>query len=310
MATRLPMPRFLFALAVAATAGTLAGCDAATDDTFTEQVVAQAILFGNEPLPPVRLTRTVPISVPYTDETAAIRDAAVRVHLLAENGEPEATWAFEHVADDPGVYLPADFAPPTVLPGRRYRLEADVPGHGAVRAETLLPGDFDIVDAPPDTVVYQSFPPPTTVVTPSAYPGRQTVFQFSVVAEDTTFGLTPFVADIVAQQDDAEERAELRDELIQGASPLLFEANYEVRPDGNVEIVAPWFFAAYYGPSAFTINVYDDVLYDFLRTLQVQQGGTTLSPGEIPNVRDRVENGTGFFGGAVRRTFRLFVRPR
>jgi hypothetical protein len=52
----------------------------------------------------------------------------------------------------------------------------------------------------------------------------------------------------------------------------------------------------------------DDNIFDFVRSHTVQQGGSTLSPGEIPNVLDRVEGGTGIFGSSAQITYETFVK--
>ena len=53
----------------------------------------------------------------------------------------------------------------------------------------------------------------------------------------------------------------------------------------------------------------DDNLFDFIRSQSVQQGGSTLAPGEIPNVLDHIEGGTGIFGSLARVSHETFVRP-
>ncbi len=44
----------------------------------------------------------------------------------------------------------------------------------------------------------------------------------------------------------------------------------------------------------------DPALQAFVQSQAVQRGGSTLSPGEIPNVTTNVEGGLGIFGSFAR----------
>jgi len=203
------------------------------------------------------------------------------------------------------VYLPLNAR--TVLPGRRYRFVAEVPealglvAPGArVRAETLVPDTFRVVTPPPASVRYNPFGvPPQLTVTPSAYPGRQAIYLFSIQALDPQAGLTPTYAAFLN-----EEQAE---RLIEGTSPLLNEENYTRNPDGTLTLEIPWLAIVYYGPNRFTASALDDGLYDYLRSRDTQFSGGTLSPGEIPEVLSNVENGTGVFGSVAQRAVEVTI---
>lgn len=80
-------------------------------------------------------------------------------------------------------------------------------------------------------------------------------------------------------------------------TPLLNEGNYVQNPDGTLTIDLPWIGFAFYGPNRVAVNVVDTNYYDFLRTQRAQQG---RRPGEIPNVRDHVDGGTGLFASLAR----------
>ncbi len=57
-------------------------------------------------------------------------------------------------------------------------------------------------------------------------------------------------------------------------------------------------------------NALDDNLYDYIRSQSIQQGGSTFSPGEIPNPLEHVVGAHGTFGSYARISFDLFVlRP-
>ncbi|GIV60662.1 MAG: hypothetical protein KatS3mg043_1751 [Rhodothermaceae bacterium] len=194
-----------------------------------------------------------------------------------------------------------------------YRLEVVVPETGdRVTAETLVPGDFEVAAAGRDTVVYQGTERFEVAVTPSRYPGRQSYYVLSVEALDPRVEqLTPLYRDFVDPDnlDPDELEKELRDVTVV-ESPIINESSFDVNPDGTVMIRLPWLAVAFYGPNRIRASALDDNLYDFLRSQGVQQGGSTLAPGEIPNVIEHVEGGRGIFGSFARVTFDLFIaRP-
>ena len=100
------------------------------------------------------------------------------------------------------------------------------------------------------------------------------------------------------------------EDLRVGGSPILNEENYDVNPDGTLTIKYPWLAITFYGPNRIFANALDDNLYDYIRSQSIQQGGSTFSPGEIPNPLENVEGAHGVFGSYARISFDLFVlRP-
>jgi hypothetical protein len=193
-----------------------------------------------------------------------------------------------------------------VLPGRRYRLEAVVPGFAqAVTAETTVPETFVVVRPPPDTVAYQVGEAPTFDVSPSAFAGRQAVYVLTIEALDPSVDdLTPFAFELYTNRDVALE------ELTRSSSPLLNEDTFLENPDGSIRIEVPWFSFNFYGPSRVTLSTPDDALVRFLEFQAIQTIPTTISPGEIPNVPTNVENGVGVFGAVAQEMVELtVVRP-
>lgn len=298
----------------------LTACDTLAGDDYEEQVIVSAVLVAGRALPPVLLTRTSPIEEPYDPETRRVDGAAVTISLLAPDGTVEE--AFVYTQEASGLYGPQ--GPAAVLGGRRYRLEAAVPGQPEpLRAETTVPTAFDVVEPPPDTVAYQdpALPQgPGIRVTPSEFPRRQSVFLFTVraLAPDSFaldgegnyvrqflpghFGLTPFAASFAADGDlDPAD-------IVEGNSPLLNEANYERNADGTLTIRVPWLAVSYYGPQALTATALDDALVNFFQTQAIQFVPTTLSPGEIAEVVTNVENGLGVFGAVAQVENEVFVR--
>jgi hypothetical protein len=273
-----------------------AGCDA-TSTAPTAEVVVEAYLEAGAPLGPVRLTRSVGVDAVYTPDRGAVDGAVVAVERLDAAGAVDARHAYAPSAAEAGLYRAVDDAA-TARPRATYRLVADVPDAGRLTATTTVPDTFSVVRVDNPTAVFQGPAQPSLTVTRSGGAGRQDVFVFTVTSlldfasgDDLVGELTPFYAD--AYDPDEEPITDLQ----VNPSPVLNEANYDLNPDGTLTIDLPWIAVAFYGPNRTAVNVLDDNYFDFLRTRQAQQGAR---PGEIPNVIDRVNGGTGLFGSYAR----------
>lgn len=313
------MPRLAASLLLLALA--LGGCDTLSGEAFEEQPVVSAVLVAGQPLPPISLTLTAPIDQPFRPEARRIAGATLTVSLLRADGAAEAPYAYRQ--DVGGLYVPAD-AEAVVEGGRRYRLEAVVPGFAeTVRAETTVPTAFEVVQGPPDTLLYNpaNGTGPSVHVTPSVFPGRdQAAYFFSIraLAPDSFFvgpdgryqraflpgryGLTPFAASIIRDRDVNPA------DFANGNSPVLNEANYQRNPDGSITLTVPWLGVSYFGPQLFSATALDDALLDFIQSQVIQFVPTTLSPGEIPAVVTNVENGLGVFGAVAQQSVTSFIR--
>ena len=144
------------------------------------------------------------------------------------------------------------------------------------------------------------------LVTQSVVEGGQSVFVFTMESLDPTLDklVRPYFEFLFDEEyediDSIEWTMEDIREFVVYSSPPIFEGNYDVYSDGTLRVKLPWFAVAFYGPLKVTMTVLDQNLYDFQRYQQVQQGGSTLSPGEIPNILDHVDNGRGLFGSTAR----------
>ena len=105
------------------------------------------------------------------------------------------------------------------------------------------------------------------------------------------------------------EREILEDVLVV-ESPPINEGNYEIQSDNTIDVKLPWLAVAFYGPTRTYISAIDQNLYDFIRSQDVQQGGSTLAPGEIPNVINRVDGATGLFGSYARVEQETLIREK
>ncbi len=313
--------KYLLPLFLLTTAFGLAGCDATLENDFEPEVVVESYQVVGEPLAPVYVLRNAPIGGTFDRAALAIEDASVEVHLLGDDGAVETIYAYRHVGSDRYVAAATGVA---VLPLRRYRLSVRVPGEpDLVTSTTRTPGAFELVSASADTATYGVRGEELVFnVTRPAYPGRQAIFLFTtetLLDVITLDDAVPFVRAFVdqngngipdAQEPGAEGDAFDLEDLRIGSSPLLNEKTYSLNADGTLRIELPWIAVPFYGPSRVSANAVDDNLYDFLRSQSVQQGGSSLSPGEIPNVLDRVENGAGLFGSYAKIGREVFIlRP-
>jgi hypothetical protein len=292
---------------VIALATLVGACDQA-EEPFRQQVVVEAVLISGEAYPPVRLTRTFPITQPIPADRGAVRGADVRIERLGPDGAPDELVRYAQVDPGSGEYHPVDASGP-VLPLRRYRITIAVPAElrlvpegRLVQGESFTPDTFRVVQPPPDTVRYAPLGPRIEVrTTRSVYPARQTIYMFSIVALDPDgHDLTPVYAELVDPQD--------RHRFVENSSPLLNEESYERLADGTVSVPVPWFAIAFYGPNRLIMSAVDDALYDFIRSRDAQFSPGTLSPGEIPEVLTNLSNGVGVFGSVSRVRAKVVVQ--
>ncbi len=261
------------------------------DNSYKKQYVVESYLVAEEEFPPVVLTKTLPLDQLYTLENAAVTSGNIRVFELNDSGTPVDSIIYFRNINSKAVYYP--YGSKTVKPLTRYRLQIIITddNNHLITAETFVPGAFIAVQANADSVVYQSDDQFEVRYTPSFYPNRQSYYILNVVAQDTTGELTPFYAAVT--EDDNEPT---RTELQRNSSGILNEANFDVNSDQTITIRLPWLSVAFYGEHVIEANAIDDNIYDFVRSEGAQFGGGTISPGEIYDIIDHIEGGTGVFG--------------
>jgi hypothetical protein len=298
--------RLLVVPAVFLLGGLLAACDVTDAGEFEEEIVVEAYLVAGEPLPEVRLTRTAPVNTTYDATAQAVREAEVEVQLLDDAGGVATRYAYAERGGQPGVYEPLESE--GVLPLRTYRLEVTAPDGARITGTTVVPDTFSILSVSADTVIYQSPQQLEVVISRSQFPGRdQTYFNIVTEALDVRADrLVPLAAEVY---DGGDGEVTLENLRING-SPPFNEANFEINPDDTITLRYPWLGVTFYGPNRISVNALDDNLYDFLRSASVQQGGSTFSPGEIPDVITRLDGALGVFGALARVQVEAVVVPR
>lgn len=285
------------------------GCDT-TAPTPETQVVVEAYLQGGASLPPIRLTRSVGTDEAYVTSEVAVHGASVEVRRLTDEGTPAATVSFSE--QEPGLYRPD--APLPVRPRTTYELSIITQDETEITATTTVPDTISIVDARHTEVVYQGPNQPTFTITPPQSDREQQDVLVLTTTSLLDFGrpesqlrnlLTPFYAGDYESEEDSIEAFRTT------SSGVLNEANFSRNEKGRITTQLPWISVAFYGPNEAAVHVIDDNLFDLIRSQQAQSPGGPgggLGPGEIPNVIEHVEGGTGVFGSYVRAPQRVRVR--
>jgi len=295
----------------------LVGCDTTALEPES-QVVVEAYLQAGAPLDSVRVTRTANADQMYSPEESAIKGAEVTVQRLGDDGDVAAAVPYTETDTTAGLYAPE--AAVTVESEATYRLRVTTSEGTVVTSTTTVPAPVDAVRTENDTTVYPSDerpdppqfgltirPGPSTLERQNVYVlTSRSLLDFQAIPanpSDSTLRrlLTPFYLD---QYDaDSDTLASFR----VNSSGLLNEANFTRNEDGTVNITLPWLAVAFYGPNQVRASVVDNNVYDFLRTQSAQQ--MSLAPGEIPNVIEHVEGGTGVFGSYAQAGGTAFIRP-
>ena len=277
----------------------ISSCDLYQQDSYREYYVVESYLVANDSLPQVRLSTTSPIDERYTFDEQALSGAAIEIRLLESDSTIAETYSYSE--QEPGIYLPDTSA--LVEDSRLYQLHAVTAGGDSISSTTFVPGDFRSVNQVEDRYVYQSEQQIEVITTPSSYiTNRQTFYIFTInVIEPDSSRLTPFYRDLVINEDN-----EIGNYFI-NSSGIINEGNYSRNEDGNITLRVPWLAIAFYGSNDVVANAIDDNMYDFLRSQDVQTGGTNLSPGEIQNIEYNVKGGIGIFGSMASDTNRVFI---
>jgi hypothetical protein len=289
-------------IAIITTLALLSGCELYEQDEYQEYYVVESYLIANGNLQQVRLSTTNPIDETYQFEDNAISGATVKIQRLNPDSSVADEYAYE--LQQPGIYTPVNNI--TVEAAQLYRLHVTTENGDEISSTTYVPGNFETINELEPSYVYQGEQQVELTTTPSSYiTNRQTYFIFTINALDPTpNNLTPFYAD---QVDDDETDIE---EYYVNSSGIVNEGNFDQNSDGTITLRLPWLAVAFYGTNNIVVNAIDDNLYDFIRSHDTQSGGSTLSPGEIQNIRYNVEGGIGIFGSMASDTIGTFIaRP-
>lgn len=283
----------------------LSGCDTTDPSIHSEELVVEAYLVAGEALSSVWLYRSLDVDGTWDRGQRAVQQADVRIERLDGNGGVLETIPFERTIESAGQFVPVQDH--IVLSGSTYRLVARADGLEEVRAQTRVPERFELMEVSHAGIDYLDPEQFSFIVTQSRFENRQSIFVFTIASRNPEpENLVAPYLEFFFDQEERESGEPLefgpgeQEELARFTSPPVNEGNYDIIEGGFLRVRLPWFAVAFYGPTDITMSVLDDNLYDFQRYQQSQQNGGLLSPGEIPNVPDAVEGGTGIFGSMAR----------
>lgn len=281
----------------------ITGCEDYSQNDYQEHVVLEAYATANRPLPEVRLSTTLPTGQQYSFEEAGLAGADVQVTLLDEDGGDEIVFDYQSSSETRGLYLAEDQSH-KILPRRTYRIDVRFDDRAdSLSAETTIPDDVEVISEVPDTLVYQSSQQLEFVLSPIERIEKQNIFVFNNIALQTEVeNLTPFYRELVV-----DEEEDIEDFYNNDSGPLN-EENFDINSDGTITIQYPWLSVAFFGDNQVVTNAIDKNLSDLIISQDVQLGGGSLSPGEIPNLRYHVEGGIGIFGSLASDTVQTFFK--
>jgi len=282
------------------------GCESYDQDDYQEYIVVEGYVVAGQSLPEIRLSTTAPAEAEYSFEDNFIRNAVVLVTLLDDNGEPEEVFEYAESTEEPGVYLPA-IVSYQVEELRTYKLDVVFTDRDdQISATTTVPDQVEVVNQVPESVVYQSENQLEIILAEPEQTTGQNVFVFNTISlEPAIDNLTPFYFSVIEDEEDVDIS-----EYVRNSSGLINEGNFDPLQDGNILLRFPWIGVAFYGENLVVTLSVDENLSDVIRSQDVQLGGSTLSPGEIPNLLYNIEGGIGVFGSLTADTIRTsFNRP-
>jgi len=268
----------------------IAGCEPLNQDEYEEFFVIESYAVAGRPLPDITIKRTADATEFFDDEALRVNNASVQLLRLDESGNIIDQYGYS-LSDNIGVYS-AENRNAVIIDGGTYQFIADVPGADEqIRATTIVPDSFEIISDIPEQLVYQGTEQLEITITNTTPEFRQNVFVFSTIAQEPVEeNLTPFYK---ASFDD--DNIDL-DDVIINSSGLINEGSFDINPNNTITLRFPWLGVAFYGENVVVINSVDENLFDLVRSQEVQLGGSTLSPGEIPNVLYNTEGAIGVFG--------------
>lgn len=283
----------------------IAACEQYDQDSYKEYVVVETYAVANDSLPDVFVRITGRTDQEYNASELVIDNADVQVVLLDESGSDEEVFGYIY-NDISEKYIPQN-TEHRMLPTRSYRLDVSFDDRSEViQATTTIPDDFEVINELPVSIFYQAEDQLELILSPTEKTQPQNVFVFTAIALHPRLdNLTPFY--LATLNDDDE--AELSDFEI-NSSGLINEESFEKNPDGTITLKYPWLGVAFYGETRIITHSVDKNLIDLVRSQQVQLGGSTLSPGEIPNLIYNVDDGIGVFGSLSTDTVStIFLNP-
>ncbi len=280
----------------------LLGCDSAGDNRLETIFVVESVLVGGYSTPRLWLSRAAGLSESYryyTDNGEGGAQVAVQVV------GPQVDTLLSYWESPRNIGLYVDTSYHRVLPLHRYELTIRAAlSSQPITATTVVPDTFTIIGDYFREIEYDSNAHVELRITHGFYPGRaRTYYTFHTVAHRPQ--LENLVPRALAEYDDGEGRSLIGLEFED--SPIFNLDSGDVNGDGTHTVQYPLAYINFYGSNEVCIFAMDDNVYDFKRSENTQQGGTTFALGEIPNPISHVSGAHGLFGSASRECIYLTV---
>lgn len=278
----------------------IAACEQYDQDSYEEYVVVESYALANDSLPDVFVRTTARTDEEYNASELVLDDADVQIVLLDETGSDEEVFGYIYSSENE-KYVPQN-QEHRMLPTRTYRLDVSFDDRSEViRATTTIPDDFKVINEIPQTVVYQGSQL-ELLLSATEKTQQQNIFVFTAIALHARLdNMTPFY--FAALDEDGVEVSDFQ----VNSSGLINEDNFTRNADGTITLKYPWLGIAFYGETRFVTQSVDKNLADLVRSQDVQLGGSTLSPGEIPNLIFNVDGGIGVFGSLASDTVSTII---
>jgi hypothetical protein len=166
-----------------------------------------------------------------------------------------------------------------------------------------VPDDFNAKLVSSQSLVYQGSELIHLNISRSFYPGRSSYYIFTANAiNPSAKRLTPYYDFLINTSGNY-----ISDYYI-NSSDIKNEENYKFNDNGTLDVKLAWGLIAFYGSNKIVINTIDDNMYDFVRSWNVQTGGSILPPGQAQNIIYHVKGGIGIFGGMASDTVSIFIK--
>lgn len=279
----------------------IAACEQYDQDSYKEYVVVESYAIANDSLPDVFIRTTARTDQDYNASELVIDNADVQIVLLDGSGSDEEVFGYIYNSGKE-KYIPEN-QEHRMLPTRTYRLDVSFDDRPEViRATTTIPDDFEIINEVPETIVYQGGRQLELVLSPTEKTQPQNIFVFTAIALHARLdNMTPFY--FAALEEDGVEVSDFQ----VNSSGLINEDNFARNDDDTITLKYPWLGIAFYGETRIVTQSVDKNIADLVRSQDVQLGGSTLSPGEIPNLIYNVEGGIGVFGSLASDTVSTII---
>lgn len=301
-------------LGAGATALLVAGCTPERDpaeffaDDGAGQLVVEGVLIVGQPLPPVRLSRTLPPGAPYTWEGAAENLATVVIIADGSDAIPYSQYGLA-----PGVYLPPEYVVTVVAPGTTYDLFVETAVGEFLHAMTTTPRPFQVaswtlVDAAglTDVRALRTFAQAGDLVYDAAE--NQLVYAEGLLearfqgTTATDLGAAGFQLALFSLDLDSDyvidppffEEEDFADLDRAGSSPAVTAESGAVR--------LPWFSIYYEGRHLYKVFAVDRNWFDYIRSIPEANVGFGFGGNAGDNFASpifHVSGGIGLFGSAA-----------